>query len=119
MIDKVFADQFAWEWIEAWNSHDLDRVLAHYDDDFEMTSPRIVEVAGEPSGRLRGKEAVRAYWARALQRLPDLRFELVSTLAGMDSVTLYYKGAGGRLAAEVFHFGADRKVTRAHAHYAV
>ncbi len=119
MIDKTFAERFAREWIAAWNSHDLQRILAHYTEDFEMTSPRIVELAGEPSGRLRGKEAVGAYWARALQRLPDLCFELISTLAGMDSVTLYYRGAGGRLAAEVFHFGPDRKVARAYAHYAV
>jgi ketosteroid isomerase-like protein len=119
MIDKAFARHFAEVWIAAWNSHDLQRILAHYAEDFEMTSPRIIDIAGEPSGRLRGKEAVGAYWAKALQRLPDLRFELVSTLVGVSSITLYYRSAGGNLAAEVFHFGADRKVTRASAHYAV
>jgi hypothetical protein len=46
-----------------------------------------------------------------------LRFELVSTLAGADSVTLYYKGPRG-MAAEVFHFGPHEKVVKAYAHYA-
>ena len=32
-------------------------------------------------------------------------------------ITLYYKGARDRLAAEVFHFGSDEKVTSAFAHY--
>lgn len=116
MMDKVFAEHFAAEWIAAWNSHDLERILSHYADDFEMSSPVIVKVAGEPSGVLRGKEAVGAYWRKALQLIPDLRFEPVATLAGVNSITLYYKGARG-MAAEVFHFGADGKVVRAFAHY--
>ena len=118
-MDAKFAQAFAADWIAAWNAHDLDRVLAHYSEDFEMTSPHIVQIAGEPSGSLRGKPAIRAYWTKALALFPDLKFQLVSVLAGVDSVTLYYRGARGRLAAEVFHFGAGGKVTRAFAHYAI
>lgn len=116
-MDNSFAHQFARDWIEAWNSHDLERVLAHYADDFEMNSPYIVQIAGEPSGRLKGKEAVRAYWAKALAMIPDLHFELISILVGVNSITLHYKGARDRLAAEVFHFGLDGKVVEAFAHY--
>lgn len=118
MIDKEFAQHFAREWIDSWNSHDLDRILSHYSDQFEMSSPVIIQVVNEPSGALKGKGAVGAYWAKALQLIPDLRFELVSTLAGVNSITLYYKGARG-FAAEVFHFGPDKKVVRAYAHYAL
>lgn len=117
MIDKIFAEHFAKEWIGSWNSHDLSRILSHYADDFEMFSPVIIQLAGEPSGMLKGKKAVGNYWAKALQLIPDLRFELLSTLIGVNSITLYYKGARG-LAAEVFHFSPDRKVIRAHAYYA-
>lgn len=118
MIDDAFATRFAAEWIAAWNAHDLDRVLLHYADDFEMSSPYIVQIAGEPSGTLRGKAAVGAYWKKALGMVPDLKFELVTVLAGVDGIVLYYKGALGRTVAEVFHFGPDRKVVRASAHYA-
>lgn len=117
MIDKKFAEHFARDWIDSWNSHDLDRILSHYSDQFEMSSPVIIEVAGEPSGTLKGKDAVGAYWAKALSLMPDLRFELVTTLIGVNSITLYYKGTRG-LSAEVFHFGPDKKVLRAYAHYA-
>lgn len=117
-IDKAFADHFTQEWIDAWNAHDLDRVLAHYTDDFEMSSPVITQIVGEPSGRLKGKQAIADYWRKALQTLPDLRFELIVTLIGAGSVTIHYKGARGRLAAEVFHFNADGKVHAAFAHYA-
>lgn len=112
-----FAERFAKEWVEAWNAHDLDRVLAHYEDDFEMSSPIIRSLVGEASGTLKGKPAIRAYWAKALAAIPDLRFELVTVLAGVNSVTVYYKGHRG-LVAEVFQFGATGKVSRASAHYA-
>jgi len=119
LMEKTFAERFAAEWIESWNAHDLGRVLSHYAEDFEMSSPVIVQIAGEPTGRLRGKAAVGAYWRKALDLIPDLKFELLSVLAGVSSITLYYRGARGRLAAEVFHFGPDQKVTKAFAHYAV
>lgn len=118
-MDKAFAEQFAADWIDAWNAHDLDRILSHYEDDFELSSPVVIQVAGEPSGTLRGKPAVAAYWRKALTLFPDLKFELLSVLAGVRSITIYYRGPRGRLSAEVFHFGPGRKVTRAFAHYAV
>jgi ketosteroid isomerase-like protein len=116
-IDRAFADRFAAEWIEAWNAHDLDAVLAHYHDDFEMSSPFIIQFEVDPSGRLRGKARVAAYWRKALGLVPDLRFELLSVLTGVDSVTIHYKGARGHAVAEVLHFAPDRKVVRAYAHY--
>lgn len=97
--------------------HDLERVLSHYANGFEMSSPYIVAMVGEPSGTLVCKPAVEAYWRKALSIIPDLHFDLVSVLVGANSITLYYKGARGRLAAEVFHFDAEQKVSRAFAHY--
>ena len=118
MLDKAFAENFAAEWIAAWNSHDLDRILSHNAGDFEMSSPIIAQIAGEPSGKLKGKEAVGAYWAKALARIPTLHFELVTTLVGVNSITLYYKGHRG-MSAEVFIFGPDKKVAASFAHYAL
>ena len=117
-MDTKFATDFAAEWIAAWNAHDLTRVLSHYTEDFEMTSPKIVQIAGEPSGRLVGKTAVGAYWSKALARVPDLHFELLAVMHGVDSVVLYYRGAGGQLAAEVFYFNSAGLVWRACANYA-
>ena len=116
MIDREFAARFAADWIHSWNEHDLDRILSHYTDDFEMSSPRIATVANEASGKLRGKEAIRAYWARTLQLTPDLHFELIATLIGVDSITLCYNGVRG-LSAEVFQLDQTGKIARAYAHY--
>ena len=116
-MDNTFAEHFARTWIDAWNSHDLPCILSHYADDFAMTSPKIIQLADEPSGTLRGKAAVGAYWAKAQQLIPDLHFELITTVVGVNSITLYYQGAQGRLAVEVFHFNQEQKVTQAFAHY--
>lgn len=116
MIDETFARSFATEWIEAWNAHDLDRVLSHYADDCEMRSPLIATIAGEPSGRLQGKAAVRSYWTKGLQLLPELNFELRAILLGVEGLTLMYHGHRG-LVAEVFRFDATRKVVAGSAHY--
>ncbi len=116
-LSPVFAQAFARAWIDAWNRHDLAAVLSHYAEDFVFSSPLINDIAGEASGTLLGKEAVGAYWTLGLRRIPDLRFELVDTLCGVDSLTLYYRGHRG-MVAETFQFGADGKVARAQACYA-
>jgi ketosteroid isomerase-like protein len=107
------ARRFAEGWAEAWSSHDLDRVLAHYSDDLEMSSPLIAQLAGEPSGTLKGKEAVGAYWRRAL----ELRFEVLGIYAGVGSVVVHYRAVAGLLACEVFFFDGRGKVVKAAAHY--
>ncbi|MEZ5444388.1 MAG: nuclear transport factor 2 family protein [Gammaproteobacteria bacterium] len=116
MIDRAFAQHFAADWIDAWNRHDIDRILAHYTDDFEMSSPVIVKIDGEPAGRLKGKEAVGSYWRKALELLPGLQFDLLATLVGLNSITLYYNGVRGP-SAEVLHFDESGRVARAFAHY--
>ena len=52
------------EWIAAWNSHDLERVLALYTDDAEMTSDKIQALGFEASGTLRGKDRLGEYWGK-------------------------------------------------------
>jgi ketosteroid isomerase-like protein len=118
MISQANAERFAADWVAAWNAHDLDRILEHYADDFEMSSPRIVQFIGEPSGKLNGKKAVGAYWQRALQMRPDLHFRLLDVFAGVDSVCIRYESLGGQPAVEIFEFDSALKVRRAAAHYA-
>lgn len=116
-MTREFAREFAEDWIASWNSHDLERILAHYTEDFELSSPLIVQFMGEPTGTLKGKAAIRAYWAKALARLPDLHFDLVEVFAGPSSPVIQYRGLRGP-SAEVFRFDAENKVCRAAAHYA-
>jgi hypothetical protein len=116
MLTRQFAESFAREWIESWNAHDLDRILAHYADDFEMSSPMIALVSGG-DGTLKGREAVGAYWAKSLQKVPDLHFELIEVYAGVDSICICYRAVLGLKAVEWMWFGPDGRVKKAAAHY--
>ena len=123
-MDAVAARTFATEWIAAWNAHDLERILAFCSEDFTMTSPKIVTIAGDPSGTLHGKAAVRAYWGAGLQQLPELRFDLVQVLAGLNSLTLYYNSHTGQgrpdvMSAEMLLLNAEGKAIRGFAHYGI
>ena len=119
MITRLFAEEFAAEWIEAWNHRDLDRILSHYAETFEFSSPRIIEVVGEPSGVLIGRAAIRAYWSKALERQPDLHFRLITALSGISSVVIHYQRHNGGYAAEYFEFEPGGKVSKSSAHYSV
>jgi len=115
-MNKEFAQNFAREWVEAWNNHDLDKILSHYASDFEMSSPIIKEIANEPSGKLKGIDQVYAYWSKALKMNPNLHFEIKIIFIGENSLVLHYKGHRG-LSAEFFNFNENGQVISASAHY--
>lgn len=45
-IQPSFAQSFASEWIDAWNAHDLERILSHYDDEVVVISPVALRLLG-------------------------------------------------------------------------
>ena len=108
---------FAQSWITSWNSHDLEDILNHYSEDIEITTPMIKLAAGIESGSLKGKEKVADYWRKALQKIPDLHFELIDVMEGINSVALYYKSVMNKKAVEVMFFNEQGKVNRMHALY--
>ena len=116
MITKEFAESFSQGWVDSWNARDIERILAHYHDDFVMSSPKITSIANEPSGVLYGKARVAAYWSKALSLIPNLQFKLIKTFVGSDSLIIYYQGVSG-LVAEVFFFDPNGLVIKAAANY--
>ena len=103
-MEAEFAAEFVKEWEAAWNSHDLDRVLSHYSEDVVFQSPYVVQRLGEPSGEVRGKEALRAYWASGLQAQPTLRFTLDDVRLSVDTLVINYRNERGHKVTEVLRF---------------
>jgi ketosteroid isomerase-like protein len=106
-MDPNRAAAFAESWCEAWNSHDVDAVLSHFSDDAVFTSPVAARMLPETAGVLRGKAAIRAYWSAALARVPELRFEVRETYAGIDQLVIQYRNHLGGLVCEVLRFEGD------------
>lgn len=114
---EMDAKKFAKEWIDSWNSHDLDDIMKHYSEEIEITTPMLKLAAGIECGSLQGKEQVRAYWQKALIKIPDLHFELIEVTSGIDSVALYYKSVMNKMAVEVMFFDENGLVNKMIAHY--
>src|SRR5258708_6336571 len=117
MITAEFATHFAKDWIESWNAHDMERILTHYTDDFEMTTAYIVTLMAVPSGTLKGKEKIRDYWTKALGRRPQLKFNLQKVTYGVDTLALHFDSETGRNSVEWFFFTPDGKVSKSMAHH--
>jgi hypothetical protein len=117
-LQDSFARQFGQDWVNAWNSHDLDTILAHYDDDVELISPVALKLLNNGDGAVRGKTALGAYFLRGLQAYPELHFELIDVLWGLETVVVYYRNnvRQGK-AAEVMQLTAAGKVRRVWANY--
>jgi predicted ester cyclase len=117
MLSEKRARELASHWVEAWNSHDLDRIMAHYEDSVVLVSPVAARILGDPSGTVSGKPALRSYFERALERYPNLKFELIDLLWGLNSVVLYYTNQNGSKTGEFMELGPDGKVARVVANY--
>jgi ketosteroid isomerase-like protein len=112
-IDSAYAREFAVEWIAAWNSGDLERILSHYVDDFEMRSPLIAERGFSPTGILRGKAALRQYWAAGLANpAPPLEFELIDAYAGVGTIAIHYRSVARRYVVEVLELDEQGRAIR-------
>ena len=117
MLTKEQAHQFAQEWIAAWNAHDLDQIMAHYEEEVELISPVAAQLLGRSDGRVTGKENLRAYFQKGLAAYPALQFDLKDVLWGLNSVVLYYKNQRGTHTGEYMEISSQGKVSRVVANY--
>jgi hypothetical protein len=116
-MTETQARTFADEWMDAWNSHDADRVAAHYHPEVEYYSPFVARLAG--ADLLRGRDALRDYAAAALARYPDLHFGPECRVAvGAGSVVIAYRSVDDLQAMETLLLDDAGLVVRAHCHYA-
>ena len=117
---RVTRDE-AWKlanhWVAAWNAHDLELILTHYEEDVELTSPVAAQLLGRPDGKVAGKANLRAYFQRGLTAYPELHFHLEDVLWGVNSVVLCYLNQKGTHTAEFMELSATGKVARVVANY--
>jgi hypothetical protein len=110
LIERTRAEAIAREWLDAWNAHRPDLVVAHFADDVAVASPLAEQLRPGSAGVLRGKTEVLAYYNDGLAAVGDLRFTLIDTLVGVDQVTIVYRNHRGVLAAETLTVRDDGTV---------
>jgi ketosteroid isomerase-like protein len=76
-------------WKAAWESRDVERILALYAPDATHTSPQVPRFLPDAEGPVcRGRAQIGEYFRRALARFHTLRFELLTVTedAGRSAV---------------------------------
>ena len=105
------------QWVAAWNAHDLDLIMSHYDDAVELTSPTAAQLLGKADGKVAGKLNLKNYFQRGLSAYPELQFRLEDVLWGVNSVVLYYTNQKGTRTAEFMEISEAGRVLRVVANY--
>ena len=82
--------QIATKWFEAFNAHDLEKLLSLYNDNAQHYSPKLKIRMPETQGLIKGKQALREWWQDAFDRLPTLQYEVVKLTADEDQVFMEY-----------------------------
>ena len=116
-MDEPAARAFAASWYAAWNARDIDAIMACYEPTIEHSSPFIKRYNGTDDKWLKGINAVRDYFARALERNPTLRFDPMHITVGNESVILVYRRMSGDLASELFVLSERGRILRSVSHY--
>lgn len=105
---------FAQHHIETWNRHDLEAIVALYAPDVVLSSPLAGQLVGGPV--VRGRAELRRYFELGLAKYPDLRFELLDVLLGVETLTLFFLGAGGAPVADVLRLNGKGEIVQVVAH---
>lgn len=108
---------FTTEWINAWNSHDLNTIIDHYSEDIDFASPIIQQMGIDATGKISNKADLKEYFSKALLKYPDLHFEFYHELKGVSSLVLFYKSVNDTLSAEYMELDATGRICKVRAHY--
>ena len=77
-------------WFEAFNAHNLEKLLSLYDDEAKHFSPKLKIRQPETNGLVAGKEALRTWWQDTFERLPSLHYKVTSLTSNADRVFMEY-----------------------------
>ena len=92
MLDTESAQQLMDKYLTAWEQRDVDALVALLADDVSFSSTTAAQAGVGEAGLVRGKEAIRAWFASAMAQLPPLTVKPVAPpLFGVDTLVVSYE----------------------------
>ena len=83
-------EQIAREWLDAFNTKNLEKLLSLYDDNAQHFSPKLKIRQPETNGLIVGKNAMEIWWQEAFERLPSLKYQATSLTANQERIFMEY-----------------------------
>jgi ketosteroid isomerase-like protein len=77
-------------WFDAFNEHDLEKLLSLYHNEARHYSPKLKIRQPETNGLICGKAALRAWWRDSFDRLPTLHYQPTTFTANNERVFMEY-----------------------------
>ena len=82
--------EIAIRWFEAFNTHDLEKLLSLYHQSAKHYSQKLKIRLPETQGLICGKDALRHWWQDAFERIPSLNYEVIKLTADDQQVFMEY-----------------------------
>lgn len=82
--------EIAKKWFEAFNEHDLEKLLLLYHQNAQHYSPKLKIRSPETKGLIIGKPALHSWWKDSFDRLPTLKYVPQQFIANNSSVFMEY-----------------------------
>jgi hypothetical protein len=89
MPDKLVI-AIARQWFDAFNEHNLEKLLTLYDNNAQHYSPKLKVRQPETKGLIKGKDALRLWWQDSFERLPTLKYMPQQFIADDSKVFMEY-----------------------------
>ena len=117
MLNALKAKDLATRWLQAANTHDIEKILSFYAQDAELESPVVVKLMNEPSGRIRGMDKLREYFTKGFAAYPHMSLHLIEAAWGLFSITAWYANHRGTRTSAYLELDASGKIRRNVSHY--
>jgi len=105
------------EWMEAWNSRDLDRIMEHYASSVEFEANTVVRRWNRPDGRLHGANELREHFRIGLELAPKLHFELEEIFLSPSGYAVLYRRDNGNRVLDVVELNTNQQAVSVRAYY--
>lgn len=116
-ISDKWGQEFAVNWLTAWNSKDIEKISEYYSDEIILASPTVKDMIGYQEGILIKKTELREMWARVFQQIPELHYSLAAVAVGIDTLTIHYTSSFCDMVADVFKFDSGWKIIKSYTYY--
>jgi len=110
------AQAHAQDWINAWNAHELDKIMLHYSQDVVFEVETAKKRWNKP--RLHGIEELRKHFTLGLELAPRLTFHLEQVFLAPSGYAILYQRENGNRVIDCVTPDESGRATKVTAYYA-